>query len=116
MEKKLERREHLNVYFMDFLLKEGEGKEAGYWCDQLQLDKNQLTPEWKAKLEVVHEYASPVSTTALDDVVVYHRLSLDANKIRFVDEEKAFQEMCLELQSQVRALRLINLDPENGLK
>ena len=105
MDKKLEGREHLNVHFMDFLLKEGEGKEAGYWCDKLQLDKNQLTPEWQAKLEVVNKYASPVSTSAFDDVnMVYHRLSLDASKIQFVDNERAFQEMCIQLQSQVRCL------------
>lgn len=106
MKIKVQNRKHLHDHFIEFLLKENEIDEAKYWCKDLQIDMEQLKPEWKAWIEDLRtedaNHDPPIvawESESSDEV--YHRLVIEPSQIIFVDDVKIFEDMCDELKTEV---------------
>ena len=116
MKIKVQNRKHLHGQFIEFLLKENEIDEAKYWCKDLQIDMEQLNPEWKAWIENLStedaNHDPPIVAWESDSSdKVYHRLVIEPNQIIFIDDAKKFEDMCDELQTEVsNTLILTNVE------
>ena len=106
MKIKVQNRKHLHDHFIEFLLKENEIDEAKYWCKDLQIDMEQLNPEWKAWIENLStedaNHDPPIVAWESDSSdKAYHRLVIQPNQIIFIDDERKFEDMCDELKTEV---------------
>ena len=103
MKIKVQNRKHLHDHFIELLLKENELDEAKYWCKDLQIDMEQLKPEWKAWIEEEDANHDPpiVAWESESNDKVYHRLVIEPSQIIFVDDVKIFEDMCDELKTEV---------------
>ena len=106
MKIKVQNRKHLHGQFIEFLLKENEIDEAKYWCKDLQIDMEQLNPEWKAWIENLStedaNHDPPiVAWESNSSDKAYHPLAIEPNQIIFIDDERKFEIMCDELKTEV---------------
>jgi len=113
MKIKVQNRKHLHGHFIEFLLKENEINESKYWCKDLQIDMEQLNPEWKTWIENLStedaNHDPPIVAWESDSSdKVYHRLVIEPNQIIFIDDAKKFEDMCDELQTEY----LLSMDCE----